>query len=337
MASFAANFYLEGKVYQVLMCQYDFRQYVDHRGRPRSKVRKGPIWLELWAGGNYGELADWATDAHKTLSGYIDFTRIDSESTFAHFWFTHAYCVGHHFHFDSTGATGEPSLRLFLVIAPDDMGRDVGNGQAWVAPPAREHGMVPGDGGSVSIRGMFEDAWNDLNDNYITDKKKLATLKQALENQKKQLLAKQAALKRWNEADIECFTNTFGRSFPKDRTLVQGRVNQQLKLVDDFLKKDTYKQKFFASSETGSIAHVRRYGPDHEIFLSEKYWLYDPENQSCILAHEMSHWSDKANLNDYGKYGYGARACKQLALNNEEMALDNADNFRFYLQGDLCK
>ena len=151
------------------------------------------------------------------------------------------------------------------------------------------------------------------------------------------LFEKQAALSRWNEADMDCFGNTFGRYLPKDRELVQGRVNQQLKLVDEFLKDDSYKQRFFASSDVGSTAHVYSYDTDHEIYLSNSYWQLPAKDRAGVLAHEMAHYSDKAGLNDYGKYGYGAVKCRDLAVRQPEMALDNADNFRFYLQGDLCK
>jgi hypothetical protein len=49
MASFSAYLYLEGRVYGLAWCCYSFQQYVDQRGRPRSKVRKGSLYVELYA------------------------------------------------------------------------------------------------------------------------------------------------------------------------------------------------------------------------------------------------------------------------------------------------
>ncbi|UYZ63942.1 type VI secretion system tube protein TssD [Hymenobacter weizhouensis] len=139
MASFSALLYLDGKLYRVVWCQYAFRQPVDHRGRPRRKVLKGPIYVELWTGGVYPELTQWAADSHKTLSGRLVFARPDQpDSAFAHVWFTHATCTTHYERFDSSGQGLDGSLRLLLIISPEDMGRDAGSGEEWVPPLARE-------------------------------------------------------------------------------------------------------------------------------------------------------------------------------------------------------
>ena len=337
MASFSATLHLDGNVYSLAWCSYSFHQHIDYRGRPRSKVRKGPIYVNLYATDETGALVAWSVNDWKTLSGRIVFSRPDSEAALKHLWFANAFCTGCTEAFDSTGTTGQASLQLHITISPEDMGEEAGNGEGWVVPLAREHTFVSGTNGQVGLGALIEDFWNDINDNYITDKRKLATIKQALKDQKQMLLEKQAALKRWGEADIDCFGNTFGRFLPKDRELVQGRVNQQLKLVDEFLKNDSYKQRFFASSDEGSIAHVYGYDTDHEIYLSNSYWELPAKERAGVLGHEMTHYSDKAGLNDYGKYGYGVGECRNLARRQPEMALDNADNFRFYLQGDLCK
>jgi hypothetical protein len=48
MASFSACLHLAGNIYLVVVCRYSFYQHIDHRGRPRSQVRKGPIYVELY-------------------------------------------------------------------------------------------------------------------------------------------------------------------------------------------------------------------------------------------------------------------------------------------------
>ena len=140
MASFSAYLYLGGKVYKIVYCYYEFRQYVDYKGRPRSKVYKGPVIVEICVAGVYEELTAWAADDHKTLSGYIEFMRPDAAGgVLGHLWFTHAYCVGFTEDFVSTGTTGLSSSRLRLTISPEDMGREAGSGTAWVAPAARAY------------------------------------------------------------------------------------------------------------------------------------------------------------------------------------------------------
>jgi hypothetical protein len=144
MASFSAYLHLAGKMYEIVYCAYSFWQRIDSRGRPRSKVRKGPIIVEIRIVGVYEELGSWAADNHKILSGYIEFMRPDpAEGVLGHLWFTHAWCVGFTEDFESTGATSLPSLRLTLTLSPDDMGREAGSGRAWVAPPARAYADKP--------------------------------------------------------------------------------------------------------------------------------------------------------------------------------------------------
>ncbi|HLK98123.1 MAG TPA: type VI secretion system tube protein TssD, partial [Hymenobacter sp.] len=126
-----------------LQCFYTFHQHIDARGRPRSKVRKGPIHLELSAIENCGDLIEWAIQSEKTLSGKIVFTRADSDAPVKHIWFTHAFCTRCTENFDSTGTTGLASLRLLLAISPEDMGVEAGGGGTWVAPPAREYAYAP--------------------------------------------------------------------------------------------------------------------------------------------------------------------------------------------------
>gem|GEM_PF-4086371 len=131
---------VEGKKYIVALCSYSFRQHVDHRGRPRSKVRKGPVYVELYATEDTENLVAWSLSDWKTLSGKIVFSRpTDGEATLKHLWFTHAFCTGYRVDFDSTGTTGGASLRVSFTISPEDMGVDSGNGESWVAPPPREY------------------------------------------------------------------------------------------------------------------------------------------------------------------------------------------------------
>jgi hypothetical protein len=139
MASFSALLYLDGKVYRLLLCSYHLYQHLDNRGRPRSKVRKGPIRLELYAIDDTGELVAWSLSEWKTLSGRIVFCRSDSGAALKHVWFTNAYCPGHHTGFDSTGTSGQASLRMMFTLWPEDMGVEVGSGEDWVAPALREY------------------------------------------------------------------------------------------------------------------------------------------------------------------------------------------------------
>ena len=41
--------------------------------------------------------------------------------------------------FNSTGTTGQASLRVRFIISPEDCGVVAGSGKTWVAPPPREY------------------------------------------------------------------------------------------------------------------------------------------------------------------------------------------------------
>ena len=56
MASFSAYLEIEGKKYILVVCIYSFHQHIDYKGRPRSKVKKGPIRIELYAVDGVDEL-----------------------------------------------------------------------------------------------------------------------------------------------------------------------------------------------------------------------------------------------------------------------------------------
>ena len=95
MASFSTLLHLEGKVYIVVTCYYSFRQHIDSRGRPRSQVLKGPIYVERQAVEDIDDIVAWSASDWKTLSGKIVFSRADSEAALKHVWFTHAYGTGY--------------------------------------------------------------------------------------------------------------------------------------------------------------------------------------------------------------------------------------------------
>ncbi|HLK98166.1 MAG TPA: type VI secretion system tube protein TssD, partial [Hymenobacter sp.] len=293
--SFEAYLHLEGRNYEAAKVDWQINQPITTKGRAAGKVTKGPIWVELRVTGTFDDILAWAMNSHKQLSGRIFWTDPTTGAPARHLWFTDAFCVSHGESFDSRGTTHEASIKLKLCISPMDMGTEVGGGGEYVPPAAREHNMMPTDGGGgLTLANVVEAAWNGLTDNYITDKSKLATLKQALVDQKKMLLVRQAELKHWNEADIECFQEAFGSSLPQHRLVVQSRVNEQIKLVDEFLKNDAYKEKFFPNSAKAPVvAHVFRFSSEHEINIAEKFWQLDPKTRAGVLVHEMSHFSDK--------------------------------------------
>lgn len=139
MASFTAYLHIGPRVYRVVWCSYSFWQWIDGRGRPISKVGKGPIYIEIDISEDLRQLEEWAAADAKVESGRLVFIRSDSDSASHHVWFQDAYCVNYLLDFLGTGMRQEGALRAFFTLSPSDMGRESGNGEDWVAPAPRAY------------------------------------------------------------------------------------------------------------------------------------------------------------------------------------------------------
>jgi hypothetical protein len=120
---------------------YRWSQLLDHRGRPKSKVRFGSFHVEVLATQlQLAKLTQLATDPHAIIDGYAAYHRADGQGTFVTVWFRQATL--HHFteHFDATGMRGsEPSWGVFFALSPQEMGREKGQAGTFVLPAPREH------------------------------------------------------------------------------------------------------------------------------------------------------------------------------------------------------
>ena len=95
--------------------------------------------MEIQAVEDTDDIVAWAASEWKTLSGKIVFSKSNGEAALKHVWFAYAFCTGYKVEFDSTGTTGQSSLRVSFVISPEDMGVEVGSGETWIPPAPREY------------------------------------------------------------------------------------------------------------------------------------------------------------------------------------------------------
>lgn len=88
-------------------------------------------------------------------------------------------------------------------------------------------------------------------------------------------------------------------------------------------------------TEDDKFAFAQVYPTDktHSIELGKPFWdapATGRDSKAGIITHEMSHFTDIGNTEDYQ---YGANECKQLSIVAPQKALHNADNFEFYIEG----
>jgi len=148
-------------------------------------------------------------------------------------------------------------------------------------------------------------------------------LNQALAVQRQQLLAKKAALSRWNSADRQLFALWFGSASPANRDRITQRVDQVLLLN---------KQYSLANFRAASPSNPRRFAyvkpaDKSRIYLDTLFFTSPPSKRAATLSHEMTHFLGTDDI------AYGADQCRRLARISPASAVQNADNFGFYLEG----
>ncbi len=279
--SFLARLYINDQQINVLYCEYSFRKTLDKSGKPFTIPRGGEIFLKVESTSN-DDLLDWMISPTRTLSGKIVFYKRDNMSKLRELNFTDAYCV--RFSEKYTHYTEQPMFIEATISAKEiDQGGSVFK-NPWDAPEgAKPSYQVSNSSGAsssssfsreqeinsteglqiensssspipetssgvvspVESKGPIQDWWQDVTNDTITDETKLGQIKGALVEQKRLLEEKKKKLQRWNQSDQDCFKKLFGRATDDDKKMISGRIDKQLKEVDNFLKDDNYKNKFF--------------------------------------------------------------------------------------------
>lgn len=153
-----------------------------------------------------------------------------------------------------------------------------------------------------------------------------STLQVAIENLRAMLLAKLAALDRWNAADQADFQKWFGTTDAATRARMKARIERMLKLLD------TYGEGTFKGSDNwDNFAHVNPFNSS-TVYLGNDFGTAPPtgvNSQAGTLGHEMSHFYTVGATQDWG---YGPAKAQNLASNSPWRAQNNADNFEYWLE-----
>jgi hypothetical protein len=136
----------------------------------------------------------------------------------------------------------------------------------------------------------------------------------------------QDLIDRWNEGDQQHFASWFGSASAQDRGLIRDRL-QQVKaiLAEARLVRDDLEQ-------ASTFAHVSMADASRTIHLAPAFWnapLTGEDSKAGTLCHEASHFVGAGATVDHA---YGQASALALAKQYPAQALENADNFEYWLE-----
>jgi hypothetical protein len=158
-----------------------------------------------------------------------------------------------------------------------------------------------------------------------------ARLQQALRNQAQMLEAKKKELQNWktDRKARRAFKKWFGATDKAARDKIANRIDKMLALNKDF-KLDQFKDA--TPPDPKRFAYVYPTDKSHTVYIDQAFDSAPATGQDSAagtLSHEMSHFNDIGGTQDHI---YGAENAKLLATTDSAKALDNADNFEYYLE-----
>lgn len=151
-------------------------------------------------------------------------------------------------------------------------------------------------------------------------------LESALSAQREMLLSKKSELLRWDDKAKGNFKLWFNTTDDAARNLILKRIDQVLDLNRQYTASNFLPA---LQSKPNRYAYVHGNDPSH-IHLDALYSrapLKGTASQAGTLTHEMSHFLGTKDIS------YGEIPSRVTALLRPESALNNADNFEFYVEG----
>ncbi len=238
---------------------------------------------------------------------------------------------------NDTGAGAAPVIAKVLAAAKP---APAGGGPVGHPP------VIPTGGGKIDHPGKVDDVSVDMpmakegaadkkgakkpaaKDTWVKDHPD--DLKAALKAQRELLVAKQAEIKKWDATAQANFKQYFGTTSDAAKKTISDRIQKELDLngkltTDNFVQTEKH--------EDGTYAYVYPDDAKHKIYLDtafEKAALTGTDSKAGALSHEMSHFSDIGGTKDVV---YGAGPARALAAKDSAKALNNADNFEYYIEG----
>ena len=153
-------------------------------------------------------------------------------------------------------------------------------------------------------------------------------IEQALKDQKKQLEDKKAALEKWDDAAKKDFKKWFGTTDEAKRNEIKNRIDKLIKLNGEY-SVNNFKHADVTSVDVYAYVYPN---DDKTIYLGDHFWnapATGTNSKGGTMNHEMSHFDSISGTHDHV---YGTDDAEDLATSDPESALENADNFEYYLE-----
>ena len=147
-----------------------------------------------------------------------------------------------------------------------------------------------------------------------------------LEASRALLRSRQAEIQRWDAQAQANFRAAFGTTDPAARRMILDRINRAL-TIDVNLTPSNLRPA--EQSQRNRFAYVYPNDPTR-IYLDQAYYSARPngvDSRPGVLLHEISHFLGTQDI------VYGQKGARQLAQTNPNQALQNADNFEYYMEG----
>lgn len=149
----------------------------------------------------------------------------------------------------------------------------------------------------------------------------------------KNLRCARKRLERWSDDDKALFRKWFGSDSDSDRDNILSRIEANKTALKDATfrmgPEDTVSDN---ANDPNVFAHVYQSDSDHNVYLDPHFWrsgLGGTDNQAGTLLHEMSHFNDVGGTKDHV---YGQKNAAELALSNPAKAIENADNYEYFME-----
>ncbi|MFK6999570.1 type VI secretion system tube protein TssD [Flavobacterium oreochromis] len=126
--SFLAKLELDGNMYNILECRYNFTQSIDNTGKPQGMPQGGEISIRIESTGK-PDFLDWMLDHNKAKDGKIIFYRRDAMSKLQELQFEKGYCVYFEEHF--TSESKEPLQISIRIVAKNFDVNGVSHDKNW--------------------------------------------------------------------------------------------------------------------------------------------------------------------------------------------------------------
>jgi uncharacterized Zn-binding protein involved in type VI secretion len=155
-------------------------------------------------------------------------------------------------------------------------------------------------------------------------------LNRSLADEADLLAQRKGELARWNAGDQARFKTWFGTTDESYRREVDGRIDRMIEMNRNF---DVEQFRQAAPKHADVYAYVYPTDASRTIYIGDHFDTAPArgeDSKAGTIAHEMSHFDTIGSTHDHA---YGTADARALAELSPADALQNADNFEYYVEG----